>query len=85
MSYLLLFLMMVTGCLFIYLTNKHQILISKKLNTYPWRTIGVILLFSALPGWLNLFSLSAAILFWLALSLLLFGFMPFIALFLNRK
>lgn len=52
------------GATFIYLTNKHQTILSKPL-TKIWRLFGSIFCLLALLIWLQLFVMSSAIFTWL--------------------
>jgi len=81
-----LILMFISGCVAIYLTQKHQNWLKKSLVIKPWRYLGYIALSLSLFGFFSIYSTGAAVFVWFALLMLIFAILPFLTLIkLNRR
>jgi membrane protein YdbS with pleckstrin-like domain len=77
-------LLTIISATLIYLTNKHQTLISNTLPKY-WRLIGYINSVLALFSWLQLYVLSASIFIWLFTSIVTLICIPLLNLYKNLR
>ena len=72
----LLVVIIITGIFNIYLSNKHQILLAKKLAK-TFRFIGYALVLLTLPPWISIFSTATAIFLWLTIIMTTLVLVPF--------
>lgn len=73
------------GSTLVYLSNRHQGLLSKPLTLRPWRWLGYLFILLALAGLLSTTSLASAIMTWAVALILFFGGLPYLPLLLPAK
>lgn len=79
--YSFLLLLMLVAVALLYLSSKQQALLPQAIAVAPWRYLAYMLLLCSFCGW-HLVLTPAAAFFWWALVLgMMFGTLPFIALF----